>query len=140
MPKVSKSLEPREPLDPEKVEVICEYVDSFCKINNFHFVPPKQFTEQVNSQVSYARKILHSTHHKKHPCCPGKLVWNEERSLQWGLSWKAVLSCTNCSYISDVYRIYEEAGNGITKTGPKPATVTSGSQVDLSKIECPTEV
>ena len=102
--------------------------------------PPVEVQDDGNTNIIVNRNRMCymwnnalSKHHKKHPCCTyGELVWNEERSMQWGLSWKAVLSCTNCSYISDVYKLYEEVENGIT-FGPKPATVTYGTQVGLSK-------
>lgn len=101
--------------------------------------PPVELKNDGNTNIIVNRNSMcymwnsaFSTHHKKHPRCSGDLKWNEDRSLQWGLSWKAVLSCTNCSYISDVFKLYEEVDNG-TSFGPKPASATYGAQVGLSK-------
>ena len=70
-------------------------------------------------------------HKSKRPRCGGDLFWDEIRSKQWGLSWKAVLSCTNCDYYSQEYRLYNEVQTG--NRGPKPAATTYGLQVGLSK-------
>ena len=70
-------------------------------------------------------------HKKDYPCCKGELYWDDDHSLQWGMSWKAVLSCTNCNFQSEQFKLYEEVQTGCP--GPKPAATTYGIQVGLTK-------
>ena len=66
------------------------------------------------------------------PTCKGELYWDEERSVQWGLGWKCAMTCTNCTYMSEKYKLYNEVENG-GERGPKPAAIGHGIQVGLSK-------
>ena len=77
--------------------------------------------------------VAFNEHRARSPTCKsGRLKWDEEKSVQWGLGWKCVLKCTACKYGSALHKLYEEVENG-GERGPKPAAIGYGIQVGLGK-------
>lgn len=70
-------------------------------------------------------------HSIKKKLCKGQLRWDDTQSKRYGLAWKAVVSCENCSYKSKQYKLYEEVESG--GKGPKPAAINLGVQTGLMR-------
>lgn len=68
-------------------------------------------------------------HSDKYQCKTPKFDINDE--VQWGLCWKISIKCNNCSYISQRYKLYNEAAS--ETRGPKYAMPNLGLQVALQE-------
>ena len=51
------------------------------------------------------------------------------REKKWGLAWKYQWKCTNCSFLSPEYKLYNEVNTG--KPGPSPACMNLTFQAGL---------
>lgn len=71
-------------------------------------------------------------HQNEKPNCEGFLYWDTRKEEQRGFVWRATLSCDQCSFISNKYKLYTEIP--CKKKGPKAAAINYGIQVGLTQV------
>jgi len=62
--------------------------------------------------------------------CKGNLQIDGSASRKWGLCWQERLKCSNCSYVSAYYKLYEELNS--KGRGRKAARANVGFQIGLT--------
>ncbi len=85
-----------------------------------------------NNKVSDMYNLCYNEHKMKSGTClnPNLLV---NKEIKRGLAWRQSLKCVNCSYKSDVFKLYNEVSS-TPKPGPKPAAPNYGLQVALQDM------
>lgn len=81
-------------------------------------------------------------HRASHPGCEGDLYWPDDLEEQRGLCWAVQAKCSNCSYLSAKYKLYNEVsrpGPGRKQAGPNVAlaaalTQTSAGPSSIRKV------
>lgn len=70
-------------------------------------------------------------HTTVNPSCPGNLQWDEKAERQQGLCWIESAYCTECSYKSGSFKLFDEINDG--KPGIKAAKPNMGIHAALSQ-------
>lgn len=69
-------------------------------------------------------------HLKLKPKCTGKLQFDEEAEVKWGLGWQEGIKCSKCNYTSERKKLYNEVDSG--RPGRKAADLNVGANVGLT--------
>ena len=69
-------------------------------------------------------------HRDMSPKCKGLLLYDDDRTTQWGAVWAMALKCTKCQYQSKKEKLYDEVNTG--KKGRKAADANVRLQLGLA--------
>lgn len=63
--------------------------------------------------------------------CDGDLSFDYSKEEKWGCCWRERVKCDSCSYVSPMFKLYEEVNSG--KRGQKAATANVGLSIGLAQ-------
>lgn len=119
-PVVNESCNALKLLRPIKLKD--DYLDEYLDDSNYENLIVDKFLtlDMINN--------LYRTHINDSPSC-SKPHFDLIKEVPWGLGWVWTLKCTNCTYISEPYKLYHEIKEG--KVGRKAAATNYAFQTGV---------
>ena len=108
--------------DVPMLDQMCSVVDDEAELASMRLLQLK------NTQVMFFQ--CYKEHGERHVGCDGMLCFDMKREKKVGLAWQESLKCEKCTYMSTMYKLYEEVPS--TGRGRRAAVPNVGVHIGLS--------